>query len=232
MESGLMAPFVVAIDGPAGSGTSSVSRAAAEHLGFSYLDTGAAYRAVSWFVLEHNIPADNPEAVVASLDNFSYDIGTDPQHYFVTVNDVDVTEDIRLPRISATVSTVAKIPEVRTYLGNLFRTIITSTTRPGIIAEGRDITTRVAPEAPVRILLTASEEARLARRSAELPSQQEDSTATALKARDAADSRVSDFLTAAEGVITVDSTEMNFEETVNTVVELIEQGMRQKANES
>ena len=214
-------PIVVAIDGPAGSGKSSVSKAAARKLDFAYLDTGAAYRAVAWHVLNTGTNPEDEQAVIDSLEEFGYDIGTEPDNYYVKVNEIDITDAIREVRITDVVSKVAKIPVVRQYLGDLFRHIMATTAKPGIIAEGRDITTVVAPDAPARILLTASEEARMARRSAELPQQSQDQTASALRARDAADSRVSDFMTAADGVVTVDSTDFSYEQTIDAVVEVI-----------
>ena len=214
-------PIVVAIDGPAGSGKSSVSKAAARKLGFAYLDTGAAYRAVAWHVLNEAVDPSDEAAVIESLEDFGYVISTNPDEYFVRVNEEDITEAIREPRITDVVSKVAKIPVVRQYLSDLFRHIMATTDKPGIIAEGRDITTVVAPDAPARILLTASEEARMARRSAELPQQSQDQTSSALRARDAADSRVSDFMTAADGVVTVDSTDFSYEQTIDAVVEVI-----------
>jgi len=215
--------FVVALDGPAGSGKSSVSKAAARRLGFAYLDTGAAYRAVAWHALNRGVDYHSAEAVIASLGSFDYATGTDPDDFFVRVGDDDITLDIREPRVSSVVSFVARVPEVRSALNDKFRVILAASA-PGIIAEGRDITTVVAPDAPVRILLTASEEARAARRSLELPAQDAGTTATAITARDAADAKVSEFMSAAEGVATVDSTELNFEQTVDAVVALIEQG--------
>ena len=137
------------------------------------------------------------------------------------VGGVDVVEAIREPRVSAIVSAVARVPEVRAHLTELFRTIMRETTKPGIIVEGRDITTVVAPDAPVRILLTASEEARMARRSAELSTESAAITAQQLSSRDAQDSRVVDFMNAADGVVTVDSTHLDFEQTVSAVVELV-----------
>ncbi|MDH6422745.1 (d)CMP kinase [Aurantimicrobium minutum] len=217
----MSAPIIVAVDGPAGSGKSSVSKAAARKLDFAYLDTGAAYRAVAWHVLNTGTNPEDEQAVIDSLEEFGYEIGTDPDNYFVKVNETDITDAIREVRITDVVSKVAKIPVVRQYLGDLFRHIMASTSKSGIIAEGRDITTVVAPDAPARILLTASEEARMARRSAELPQQSQDQTASALRARDAADSRVSDFMTAADGVVTVDSTDFTYEQTIDAVVEVI-----------
>ena len=212
---------VVAIDGPAGSGKSSVSRAAARELGFDYLDTGAAYRALAWRCIEQGIDTYGPRDVIESLDSFEYSIGIDPDKFFVRVGSEDVTEDIREPRVSAIVSRVARIPEVRSYLVELFRSIIASSTRPGIIVEGRDITTVVAPDAEVRILLTATEEARMGRRSAELAGVSAEKTAQELSSRDAQDSQVVDFMNAADGVTTVDSTDLDFDQTVLAVVNLV-----------
>lgn len=216
-----MSPIVVALDGPAGSGKSSVSKAVARHLGFAYLDTGAAYRALAWHVLNHDLEASDENAVAQSLASFDYSIGTDPDEYFVRVGEHDITDAIREPRVTGVVSLIARIPAVREHLNNVFRVIMASTPQAGIIAEGRDITTVVAPDALVRILLTASEEARMARRSAELPTESQAKTASQLRARDVADSRVSDFMTAAEGVVTVDSTFLAYEETIDAVVEVI-----------
>ena len=213
---------VIAIDGPAGSGKSSVSKAAARELGFAYLDTGAAYRALAWRCIEEGIDTLGPADIIDSLDSFDYEIGTDPDSYFVRVGSTRVTEAIREPRVTAIVSAVARVPEVRAFLVELFRGIIRSTERPGIIVEGRDITTVVAPDAEVRILLTATEEARMARRSAELSSESAAKTARELSSRDAQDSAVVDFMNAADGVTTVDSTELDFDQTVAAVVTLVQ----------
>ncbi|MHB1173333.1 MAG: (d)CMP kinase [Lacisediminihabitans sp.] len=212
---------VVAIDGPAGSGKSSVSRAAARELGFDYQDSGAAYRALAWNALEHGIDTGDAEAVIASLADFDYSLGIDPNNYFVRVGRADVTAAIREPRVTAVVSRIARIPAVRAQLARLFRRVIASSERPGIITEGRDITTVVAPDAQVRILLTAAEEARIARRSAEVTGQSAGLVGQQLSARDAQDSRVVDFLNAADGVTTIDSTSLDFDQTVSAVVEFV-----------
>lgn len=213
--------IVVAIDGPAGSGKSSVSKAAAKALGFDYQDTGAAYRALAWSCLDRGVDTDDSHSVIEALDHFDYSIGIDPLGYFVRVGDVDVTDAIREPRVTAVVSAVARVPEVRTYMVGLFRKVIAASTRGGIVVEGRDITTVVAADAAVRILLTATEEARMARRSAELSTESAAKTAQQLSSRDAQDSRVVDFMNAADGVTTIDSTELDFEQTVQAVVELV-----------
>jgi len=212
---------VVAVDGPAGSGKSSVSRAAARRLGFDYQDTGAAYRALAWSVLEAGIDPGDPDAVVALLSGFDYRIGIDPDGYFVRVGDRDVTTAIRESRVSAAVSAIAGIPAVRRHLVELFRSVIEGSAKPGIVVEGRDITTVVAPEAAVRVLLTASPEVRHARRAAELGGHSVGAVAQQLNARDAQDSRVVDFMNAAEGVTTLDSTELSFDETVDALIGLV-----------
>ena len=214
-------PLVVAVDGPAGSGKSSVSKEVARRLGFGFLDTGAAYRALAWHVEASGIDTDDAASVVSCLPSFAYRIGTDPAGYAVHVGDVDVTTAIRDPEISAVVSRVARVPEVRAHLIELFRGIIADEPRPGVVVEGRDITTVVAPDAPVRILLTAAEDVRIARRSAELVGDSAQAAGEQLHRRDEADSKVVDFMTAAAGVTTVDSTELDFEQTVDAVIDVI-----------
>ena len=213
-------PVVVAIDGPAGSGKSSVSKAAARRLGFAFLDTGAAYRSLTWFGLERGIDLTDADAVLAVLPDFSYQTLVDGSGMTVLVHGTDVSDAIREPRISAVVSDVARIAEVRVALNDLFRRLIRETTGEGIVVEGRDITTVVAPDAQVRILLTADEAVRIARRSAELAPDVA-STADQMRERDRRDAQVVDFMTAAEGVTTIDSTDLDFEQTVQAVVDLV-----------
>ena len=212
---------VVAVDGPAGSGKSSVSKAAARELGFDYLDTGAAYRALAWQALDRGIDPEDADAVTGLLPEFDYDIGVDPDEYFVRVGATDVTEAIRDPRVSAVVSSIARVPRVREHLTGLFRDRIAHGDRPGVITEGRDITTVVAPDAQVRVLLTASEAARMARRAAELDGHTVEAVGQLLSSRDAQDSRVVDFMNAAAGVTTLDSTHLDFDQTVAALVALI-----------
>ncbi|MFN3708073.1 (d)CMP kinase [Microcella sp.] len=220
-----MSDIVVAVDGPAGSGKSSVSKEAARRLGYAYLDTGAAYRALAWHCLDEQVDVENPDAVVERVRAFDYATGMDPDRYYVRVGGEDITPDIREPRVSAVVSAVARVPEVRQSLNAMFRRLMDEHPAPGVIVEGRDITTVVAPDAPVRVLLTASEEARIARRSAEVSAQSTEATAQQLASRDRQDSRVVDFLTAAEGVITLDSTDIDFEQTVQALIDIVRSGL-------
>lgn len=212
--------FIVAIDGPAGSGKSSVSRAVALELGYGFLDTGACYRAIAWNVLQKEIAAENVDAIIGTLADFSFHITVDPKNFCVTAGETDITHAIREPRVVAVVSHIARIPEVRSWLHGRFRAIIGGTRFKGIVVEGRDITTVVAPDADVRILLTASEEARIGRRSAEQADQPAD-VAERLRSRDRLDSQVIDFMNAADGVITLDSTTLDFTQTVSAVIDVI-----------
>ncbi|GAA1144330.1 (d)CMP kinase [Microbacterium oxydans] len=212
----------IAIDGPAGSGKSSVSKAVARKLGFGYLDTGSAYRALAWHVLDRGADTDDSEAVLAAATDFPVRLGLDPDDRTVLVGDVEVTEAIRDPRVSGAVSGVARVPEVRAQVNELFRRLVAESSYPAVVVEGRDITTVVAPDAPVRILLTAAPEVRAARRAGELAGENAAAVAAALHKRDASDSAVVDFLNAAEGVEVVDSTELDFPQTIDAVLTVIE----------
>lgn len=211
---------IVAVDGPAGSGKSSVSRAAAAALGYAFVDTGAAYRALAWSVLEQGADAEDPTAVERALDDFAFESADDPAERWVRVGGVDVTAAIRTPRVTAAVSGVARVPAVRTRLNEGFRARLAAA-EPGVVAEGRDITTVVAPHADVRVLLTASPEVRASRRAAELPGEDHQDVARSILERDAKDSRVVDFSEAADGVTTLDSTDLDFEGTVEALVSLV-----------
>jgi cytidylate kinase len=213
---------VVAIDGPAGSGKSSVSKEVARRLGFGYLDTGAAYRALAWHALERGADTADAASVIDAADDFDYAISLDPDDYWVRVGRADVTEAIREPRVTDAVSGVARVSAVRESVNALFRSLVAESDRAGVVVEGRDITTVVAPDAPVRILLTASEDVRIARRSAELVGDSALAAGEQLHRRDEADSKVVDFMTAADGVTTVDSTQLDFDQTVDAVIDVIQ----------
>ncbi|WP_040164044.1 (d)CMP kinase [Microbacterium gorillae] len=214
--------FIVAIDGPAGSGKSSVSKEIARRRGYGYLDTGAAYRALAWHVLERGDSTEDPSAVLAALDDFDLALGLDPDERRVSVGGVDVTTDIRDTRVSGAVSGVARVPAVRVRLNEMFRAIVADSGLEAVSIEGRDITTVVAPDAPVRILLTASPEVRAARRGLEMAGQDAAAVAEALHKRDASDSAVVDFFEPAPGVELVDSTDLDFEGTIEAVLAVID----------
>jgi len=207
---------IIAMDGPAGSGKSSVSKEVARRLGFGYLDTGAAYRALAWAVGENKLAMPD-----ANFSGFDYEISLDPNNFWVRSFGVDVTNAIRLPKVAEAVSQVAQIPAVRAFMKKLTLELVAGSSLPGVVVEGRDITTVVAPAAPVRILLTASEDVRLQRRSKELSEDQLSTLKAQLQDRDAKDSKVVDFMTPADGVTLVDSSNLNFEQTVDAVLSII-----------
>jgi CMP/dCMP kinase len=218
-------PLVIAIDGPSGSGKSSVSREVAARLGLAYLDTGAMYRAACWSVLEAGIDLSDTEAVAQHVRDLPLVMGTDPAQPAVLVAGRDIGAQIRETRISAAVSAVATNLEVRAELRERQRALIDAARRghqAGCVAEGRDITTVVAPEADVRILLTASEEARLARRAREVHGSDSSAAVEATRdqvlRRDADDATVSSFHVAADGVFHLDSSDLDFEQTVHAVL--------------
>ena len=221
------AELVVAIDGPSGSGKSSVSREVARRLGLAFLDTGAMYRALTWWCLEAGVDLQDEDAVAVAADQLDLQIGTDPRRPSLMVAGTDVEEAIREDRISESVSAVAKNQRARAVLVARQRVEIESS-GSRIVAEGRDITTVVAPDATARILLTASEEARMARRNEQLGGDRsEEQMTTQVSERDAADSRVVNFTEAAEGVTLVDSTELDFDETVDAVLDVIRRAAEQ-----
>lgn len=215
---------VIAVDGPSGSGKSTVSRAVARRLGLGYLDTGAMYRALAWWCAHEGVDLDDREAVAAAAASMPLEMSLDPDDGRVCVAGVDVSRQIRTPGLSKVVSKVATNLKVREELVRRQRAIVKGA-RYGIVAEGRDITTVVAPDADVRVLLTASKEARLARRALETRGSADAAAVAATRdevlRRDADDSTVAEFLTAADGVTKIDSSAMGVEEVVKAVVSLV-----------
>lgn len=222
------AGLVVAIDGPSGSGKSSVSRAVARRLGVGFLDTGATYRAVAWWCLDQGIELGDRAAVVDAARRLPLILSTDPDRAAVLVGKRDVTAAIRESRISRQVSQVATNLGVREILVRRQRELIAESVARtgGCVAEGRDLTTVVAPDADVRVLLTASVEARLARRATELHGEAGQAAVEATRdqvvRRDRDDSTVSDFLSAADGVVTVDTSDLDFDGSVAAVLRVVD----------
>ncbi len=225
-------PLVVAIDGPSGSGKSSVSRAVARRLRLAYLDTGAMYRAATWWCLQEGVRLEDHGAVADHVRRLPLVVGLDPASPQVHVGGVDVAAAIRETWISEAVSAVATNLAVRAELVRRQRHVIDTERLSGgfaegrgVVAEGRDITTVVAPDADVRILLTASAEARLARRAQELhgtaSAQAVAATRDQVLRRDADDSTVVEFRTAADGVVTVDSSHLDLPGTVQAVLDVV-----------
>ena len=215
-----MSDLIVAVDGPAGSGKSSVSKQAARQLGFGYLDTGAGYRALTKTALDAGVELESVGEQDLSV-LFDYSISTDPDNYWVKVGSRELTEAVRTQEVELNVSKVAAQPKVRSFMREITRSLAANCPNKGIIVEGRDITTVVMPDAKVRVLLTASEEVRLNRRSLDLPGSV--SLEAQLSDRDKKDSKVVDFLNPAPGVTLLDTTELDFEQSVNALVDLINQ---------
>jgi len=207
--------FVVAVDGPSGSGKSSASRGAARALGLSYLDTGAMYRALTWWLM--GVPADTAdEALVASLAAKPViEVGTDPDDPWTRVNGTDVSRDIRTREVSALVSAVARVPAVRRHLIEQQRSIIAAATG-GIVAEGRDIGTVVAPDAPLKVFLTADSGARAERRAAE-----QDAAVDVTEADQARRDRLDAAQSAkAADAVLIDATDLTLAEVIDEIVGL------------
>ncbi|CAM5585178.1 (d)CMP kinase [Streptomyces pilosus] len=223
MENGAAKPVIVAIDGPSGTGKSSTSKAVAAQLGLSYLDTGAQYRAITWWMVNNGIDTDDPSAVAAVTGKPEIVSGTDPKSPTITVDGVDVAGPIREQDVTSRVSAVSAVPEVRTRITELQRTIASAAVT-GIVVEGRDIGTTVLPGADLKIFLTASPEARAARRSGELKGADLNTTREALIRRDAADSgRKTSPLAKAGDAVEVDTTELTLQQVVECVVTLVEE---------
>ena len=219
------AAVIVAIDGPSGTGKSSTSKSVAAKLGLSYLDTGAQYRAITWWMLNNGVDVNDPAAVATAAAKPVIVSGTDPLAPAITVDGVDASGPIRTQEVTSAVSAVSAVPEVRTLITDLQRAIATSAEN-GIVVEGRDIGTTVLPDADIKIFLTASPEARAARRSGELRGKDAvDVAATreALVKRDAADSsRKTSPLAKADDAVEVDTTELTLDQVIECVVTLIE----------
>ena len=160
---------VVAIDGPSGSGKSSTSRGVARALDLDYLDTGAMYRAMAWYMLDRGVDVADPAAVAALADQPMLASTTDPDAPTIAVDGVDVSEPIRGEAVTGAVSPVAAVPEVRARLVDIQRAVVAASLADGrgIVVEGRDIGTVVLPDATAKIFLTADPEARAARRALE-----------------------------------------------------------------
>ncbi|MET3369827.1 (d)CMP kinase [Arthrobacter sp. M2012083] len=214
-------PLVIAIDGPSGSGKSSVSKEVARRLKLAYLDTGAMYRALTWYCLKTGVDLQDGAAVEQASKIMPLEISTTTATEYVAVDGTDITDEIRDPLISSSVSAVATTLGARTELIRRQRELIDQHHRR-MVVEGRDITTVVVPNAEVRMLLTASEEARMRRRGIQLGGTQtkEQLNAQVIQ-RDAKDSTVVNFTQAADGVVTLDSSDLNFEETVQTALAIV-----------
>jgi CMP/dCMP kinase len=214
--------LVVAVDGPSGAGKSSASRGVARALGLRYLDTGAMYRALTWWLLDRGADTTNPEVVASLAAEPVIEVSTDPLAPWTRVDGTDVSEAIRTREVTAAVSDVAAVPQVRAHLIAQQRNIIACSR--GIVAEGRDIGTVVAPDAPVKVFLTADGAARASRRTAEASW----STRADQDRRDRLDAAQSGK---AADAVEVDSTGLSLDEVVSIIAGLAPQipASRQKS---
>lgn len=217
-----MSELVIAIDGPAGAGKSTVAKALAKELGLNYLDTGAMYRAIAWKAREHNLRAADGEAVAKLLEDTDIDFAPgEPQH--VLVDGVDVTDAIRTMEIGELASTLSAHSAVRRVLAQRQKDIVE---KGGVTLEGRDVTTVIAPHAQVKVYLTASLEERARRRHVE----NSDKGITGeylevrqlIEQRDHRDiTREDSPLTIAEGATVIDSANRSIDEVIEAVKRLI-----------
>jgi cytidylate kinase len=214
---------VIAIDGPSGSGKSTVAKAIAKRLGWAYLDTGAMYRAAAVWVEEHGA-LDQPARMPGLVSAMPLEISLDPSAPRVALGDRDVTSLIRASSVSTLVSRVSTVIPVREVLVAWQRRLVAERRDPGIVVEGRDITTVVAPDADVRALVTASPAVRLRRRALDQFGQADAAAVAATEdevlRRDRDDSTVAEFLQAPPGVTLIDSSDLTVDQTVDAVLAL------------
>jgi CMP/dCMP kinase len=212
-------PLIIAIDGPSGSGKSSVSRAVATELGLDYLDTGSMYRAMTWFMQDQGIDVNHRKLVAAAAKAEVIQPSIDPSEPGIRVAGRDVSIEIRGPEVTQGVSAVSAVPEVRKLMVNLQREIAANS-KTGIVVEGRDICAVVLPEAPVRLFITADPEARANRRAKEIGGEVT-ATQSDLEKRDLADStRAVSPLEVAPGARVIDTTYMELSEVIAQVVDI------------
>jgi cytidylate kinase len=215
--------LVIAVDGPAGSGKSSAARGVARSLGLRYLDTGAMYRALTWWLLESQVDIASAAAVAGHMRRAEIEIGTDPGAQAIRVGGTDVAGPIRGREVSNAVSAVAAVPQVRAHLIAMQREIIARAIAAGegIVAEGRDIGTVVAPEAQVKVFLTASETARARRRSADLAAEPGITVALTKAEQARRDRSDAPQMARAADAVEIDSTGMGLDEVIREIVSLV-----------
>jgi CMP/dCMP kinase len=206
---------VIAVDGPSGSGKSSASKGVARELGLRYLDTGAMYRALTWWFMTENVDPADTDLIAARAAEPSVEVSTDPGNPWTRVDGTDVSSEIRTQEVSARVSAVARVPAVREHLIACQRAIIAAA-RPGVVAEGRDIGTVVAPAAQLKVFLTADPGARARRRAAEL-SADTGETEAAQARRDRLDAAQSEM---AADALLLDATDLTLDEVIEKITRL------------
>jgi cytidylate kinase len=207
--------LVIAIDGPSGSGKSSASRGVAAALGLRYLDTGATYRALTWWLVAHGQDPEDRVAAARLAAIPVIEVSGDPRVPWARVDGRDVSAEIRSREISTVVSAVASVPEVRAHLIRLQRALIAAA-EPGIVAEGRDIGTVVAPAATVKVFLTAASNARAARHAGDQGTSVAETEADQDR-RDRLDAAQSAM---AHDAVLIDSTDMTLDEVIRAITGL------------
>ncbi|MBJ8342843.1 (d)CMP kinase [Antrihabitans sp. YC3-6] len=217
-------PLIVAMDGPSGTGKSSVSRRLATRLGASYLDTGAMYRVATLQVLRSGVELTDAAAIVAAVADLPLTIGTDPSGEVVLLDGVDVSDEIRGDAVTKAVSAVSAVGEVRQQLVELQRRLTASADR--IVVEGRDIGTVVLPDADVKIYLTASAQARAERRNEQNVAQGRgdnfDAVLADVERRDNLDStRAVSPLRPADDSVIVDTSELGIEAVIDRLYDVV-----------
>jgi cytidylate kinase len=213
---------VIAVDGPAGSGKSSAARGVARALSLRYLDTGAMYRALTWWLLARGVDVSDSQAVLANFRRAVIEIGTDPVTPLVAVDGQDVAAPIRTREVSNAVSAVAALPQVREYLIDAQREIITAALADGtgIVAEGRDIGSVVAPDADVKVFLTASEAIRALRRSADLAADPAVTAELTRQEQARRDRRDAPQMARAAGAVEIDTSALGLDQVIAQIVGL------------
>jgi len=212
--------MVIAVDGPSGSGKSSISKESAKRLGFNFLDTGAMYRSITWFCVTKNLTEE--DLIIERINNkdFKLDISIDPLKDQVKVNDQDITNIIREEEITSQVSHFAAMPKIRQFLVSKQRELVTAS-KTGIIVEGRDIGSVVLPEADFKIFITANDDVRAKRRAIQNDSNEKD-VLVAQRKRDLLDSsRKVSPLVVPDGAVILDNSELDFEESVEKFIEIV-----------
>lgn len=224
-----MRKAIIAIDGPSGSGKSSVAKGVARELGLDYLDTGAIYRAMTWWMISHGIDVEDAGAVAELVAEPVIDSITDPDSPGILLDGQDVGDPIRGPEVTAAVSLVSAVPEVRARLLHWQRREVDQSAARGrgIVVEGRDIGSVVLPNADVKVFLTAHPSVRAQRRAAQDAGAAHGSvglkeTEASLQRRDEIDStRASAPLVKPEGAVEVDATELTLPQVIAAVVDLV-----------
>jgi cytidylate kinase len=212
--------MVIAVDGPSGSGKSSISKESANRLGLNFLDTGAMYRSVTWFCVTENL--DKEDLIIERINNkdFNLDISTDPLKDQVKVNDEDVSKFIREIEITSQVSHFAAMPKIRQFLVSKQRELVKAS-NSGIIVEGRDIGSVVLPEADFKIFITANDDVRAKRRAIQIDSNEND-VLVAQRKRDFLDSsRKVSPLVIPDGAVILDNSDLDFEQSVEKFIEIV-----------